>query len=99
MGCCASSNTTDAVQDTRANGQSMGMVPKQYGPQTHGRASVTSGGSISPHNGLSDFNRLPIPTSPTISEENGSIFVARYAYQARTAEDLSFEKGEKLKVS
>lgn len=98
MGCCSSSAATDAVQDKRANGQGMSMVSRQYGPQTHGRVSVTSGGSINPHNGLGDFDRQPLPSPPAIPEDIGSVFIARYAYQARTAEDLSFEKGEKLKV-
>lgn len=37
------------------------------------------------------------PFSPVV-ETQGSVYIARYAYQARTAEDLSFEKGEILKV-
>lgn len=54
-------------------------------------------GMGSPHNG--SFNP-PLPTVPSpVLEDEGSLFIARYAYQARTAEDLSFEKGEKLKVS
>lgn len=40
---------------------------------------------------------LPPIAEPTA--DVGKTFVARYAYQARTAEDLSFEKGEQLIVS
>lgn len=59
------------------------------------RVSVTSynggypAGSVQP-----SFS--PVPESPV---DPGRLFVARYAYQARTAEDLSFEKGEQLIVS
>lgn len=37
------------------------------------------------------------PFSPVV-ETTSNVYIARYAYQARTAEDLSFEKGEILKV-
>ena len=40
---------------------------------------------------------VPLPTELPV--DLGKVFVARYTYQARTAEDLSFEKGEKLHVS
>ena len=33
-----------------------------------------------------------------MSEIKGKVYLARYAYQARTAEDLSFEKGERLLI-
>ena len=39
------------------------------------------------------------PTDPSAVDDMVKVFVARYAYQARTAEDLSFEKGEQLIVS
>ena len=51
-------------------------------------------GSLSYDYGMQSSN---IP--PPVVEEDSSLFVTRYAYQARTAEDLSFEKGEKLRVS
>lgn len=66
-------------------------------PSQH-RISVSSG--VGSHNGSIGYNQPTLPSvPPPLSEEEGSLFVARYAYQARTAEDLSFEKGEKLKVS
>ena len=42
--------------------------------------------------------RLPPmpPDSPTVSEEN--VYLARYSYNARTSEDLSFKKDEKLLI-
>ena len=101
---CVQSKSTDTVQDTRAG--EANKVTRQYGPpQTaqgtqHVRmASITSansGGALSPGptNGMAS---PPIP--PPVPEERGPLFVARFAYQARTSEDLSFEKGEKLRVS
>ena len=58
---------------------------------SNGRGGVISSGAASP------VRDLPgIPGSPT--DEDRKVFVARYGYQARTAEDLSFDKGEKLSV-
>ena len=39
-------------------------------------------------------------TSVAFSPQNddGTFFIARYSYQARTVEDMSFEEGDKLKV-
>ena len=47
---------------------------------------------------VEDGNNGSAHTSSPAAEDEGSLFVARYAYQARTSEDLSFEKGEQLKV-
>ena len=56
-------------------------------------------GNTGPQNGSVGYNSgLPNARS-TSPEDDGSIFITRYAYQARTAEDLSFEKGEKLRVN
>ena len=38
----------------------------------------------------------PVPT--TLPQQERKIFIALYDYDARTAEDLSFKKGEKLEV-
>lgn len=93
---CTSSTATDEVDDTRAGDH--GKVSKQYThPPVQGRISVTSGGSINQNNGLNEFHHQSIPL-PTTPEDTGSTFIARFAYQARTVEDLSFEKGEKLRV-
>ena len=64
-------------------------------PSQH-RISVASG--VGSHNGSVGYGQ-PLPSVPSPLPEDGSLFVARYAYQARTSEDLSFEKGEELKVS
>ena len=93
MGCL---NSTAADQTPKSG---IPYVPPGPTTQSHQppvqRISMIDG----PHNGLG-YNQNPplLPPSPT-PEDDGSIFVARYAYQARTAEDLSFEKGEKLRVS
>lgn len=38
------------------------------------------------------------PAPPPSKENQQKVYLARYAYQARTKEDLSFEKGERLMV-
>nr|AAT67596.1 Src tyrosine kinase 1 [Suberites domuncula] len=87
---CTSSTATDAVQDKRAAEQQ--RVTQQYGPpQTHRMSTLSTG---QPTNG----QVLPPTSPPPLPEDRGSLYIARYAYQARTAEDLSFEKGEKLRV-
>ena len=64
--------------------------------QQHSQHRISVGGSS--HNGSVGYGQ-PLPTvPPQVLEDEGPLFIARYAYQARTAEDLSFEKGEKLKV-
>lgn len=61
------------------------------------RQSVISG-DIGSRNGSLGYNPPQPVVPPPLQEDDGSLFIARYAYQARTSEDLSFEKGEKLKV-
>lgn len=71
---------------------------QQAGQQTsiplHRPSVTTSVGS----NGSVGYPPLTSVPSPLPENEDGSLFIARYAYQARTSEDLSFEKGEHLKV-
>ena len=38
------------------------------------------------------------PIASPMAEPQEKVYITRYAYQARTTEDLSFEKGEKLLV-
>ena len=97
MGCCTSAETKansstgagkHAEQPNGGNTQTPGGLPIH-------RVSIAQlptngaivGGPVSP-GGLD---------SPMVEDET-NVFVARYAYQARTTEDLSFEKGEKLRV-
>ena len=102
MGCCTSSAT-----DAKSNKVSLPepvTTPQQDGNAVQFQTTSLSG---QPTNGTTSFQQLggvdqsdrpTSPSSPTESEMDGTYFVARYAYQARTAEDLSFEKGDKLKV-
>lgn len=99
MGCNQSS-AKEPVREISQPPSSLASQEQQLNAQggapiTH-KISVTSyNGSLhgqgSPHSPLSS-----IP-EPTVDPEK--IFVACYAYQARTSEDLSFEKGEQLTVS
>lgn len=76
---------------TSTSSQPVGITHQTVGQH---RISVSSG--VGSHNGS---NNQPLPSvPPAVLEDEEALFVARYAYQARTAEDLSFEKGEKLKV-
>lgn len=103
MGCCASTAT-----DAKSNKVSL-PVPVNTTPQQDGNALQYQSTSLTgqPTNGTTtafqqggfDQRDMPgAPSSPSLSEMDGTYFVARYAYQARTSEDLSFEKGDKLKV-
>ena len=40
----------------------------------------------------------PLPPSPPVVDNSKPVYIARYSYTARTAEDLSFDKGEKLMI-
>jgi len=102
MGCVTSSAADEtsakgrsATADGGAGGQqAVALSPtsstQQPIPVHSARVSVAS--ASSPYNGGPPVSPMPPPEPP------GQYFVARYAYQARTAEDLSFEKGESLLV-
>ena len=64
--------------------------------QTSNRYSVGSGSTTSPTGGR--YSADPSSAPPPTANNQQKVYVARYAYQARTTEDLSFEKGEKLIV-
>ncbi len=96
MGCL---NSTSADQSTKSG---IPYVPPGPATQPHQppiqRTSVVDGMGGG-HNGMGGYNPNQPPRGPSpVMEDDGTLFVARYAYQARTSEDLSFEKGEKLKV-
>ena len=102
MGCVTSSaadETSGKGKTTTADGgvgrqEAVSLSPtsstQQALPANRARVSVAS--ASSPYNGGPPVSPLP-PQEPP-----GQYFIARYAYQARTAEDLSFEKGESLLV-
>ena len=102
MGCCTSaekkSNSSTgaggtAEQPNGGNAQASGVLPIQPGHRISTTQQPTNGSVVS--GGVSP-RELGSPMSPM--EDEANLFVARYAYQARTTEDLSFEKGEELKV-
>ena len=61
-----------------------------------GRVSIVS--VTSPYNGSVGGPGFEAPSISQTTDPPGKYYIARYAYQARTAEDLSFEKGERLLV-
>ncbi len=96
---CNQSTATDSVHDKAAGDAH--IVSKQYGPPQPGGGPVSTGRGPMPPPGSSNGVPQGLPPTtipPPIVEERGKIYIARFAYQARTAEDLSFEKGEKLRV-
>lgn len=100
MGCSQSSEKEDTVPEK--NHQS--AVPNDYtdsGKQTQVEAAITNNTALvdsktSPN--ADQARELPPvpPESPPPSEEN--VYLARYSYDARTSEDLSFTKGDKLLI-
>ncbi len=93
---CNQSTATDTVHDKSRAGETAN-VSKQYGPpQSSGRGPMPTPGSS---NGVPQVFTGSPAVPPPIPEEKGKMYIARFAYQARTSEDLSFEKGEKLRVS
>ena len=98
MGCCTSAETkttsspgagNPAEQPNGGSNQAPGSLPIHRVSIAQPTNGAIVGGPMSP-------GGLVPPMSPLEDETN--LYVARYAYQARTAEDLSFEKGEKLRV-
>ena len=78
---------------TKPEGVAGGGIPLQA--KTSNSYSMGSGGVTSPSGvGYTDSDSAPPPTA----ENQQKVYMARYAYQARTKEDLSFEKGETLLV-
>ena len=61
-----------------------------------GRVSIIS--VSSPYNGSVGGSGFETSSISQTTNLPGKYYIARYAYQARTAEDLSFEKGERLLV-
>ena len=65
-------------------------------PQTGGLSTFTDPFSDSKSNLHADELPPVPPESPPPSKEN--VYLARYSYNARTSEDLSFTKGDKLLI-
>ena len=101
MGCVQSSSSPPKgnISQPQQTTQNDGTTSGQGQDQRPGRVSVTSyNGSLHTQGMHSPLSTVPeLPSGPP--DDLGKVFIARYAYQARTAEDLSFEKGEQLIVS
>ena len=72
------------------------VKPPESGPQNGSVSSTPSHGAQFQNNMLgADSVNISIPDVPQVT---GKIFVALYDYEARTSEDLSFQKGEQLEI-
>lgn len=99
MGCCQSSGSPPErkiSQPLGAGEQQIVLQPQASNNQLQPRVSVTSYNGNYP--GQTVQPQFPAIAETPTNADIGKLFVARYAYQARTAEDLSFEKGEQLVV-
>jgi len=99
---CLSSKTADKAPKSSIQYVPPGPASQAHQPPIERSSMVDSGGNLgtSPHNGMMGYNQNQPARGPSPPlEDDGTLYVARYAYQARTAEDLSFEKGEQLRVS
>ncbi|XP_065176206.1 tyrosine-protein kinase SRK2-like [Sycon ciliatum] len=102
MGCCCSGG-----EKSSGNHQQNSHQPNQpqqpqnlnftdsHGGPTAGGPSATGGMAGMGGGGPRSLPAAPAPTTPM---SNANIFLALYDYDARTAEDLSFKKGEQLQV-
>lgn len=96
MGCSQSSAKDDEKVDEKR------AVANNYvdnGGQKAVDSTITPATMVQKSNDPpADQRELPPvpPESPPPDEEN--LYLARYSYEARTSEDLSFKKGEKLLV-
>lgn len=101
MGCANSSEK----KDTEADNKKQAAVPNDYtdsGAKNKGEPANNTAEAPGPKmNPPAEATReLPLPPvppeSPPPNEEN--VYLARYSYEARTSEDLSFKKGERLLI-
>ena len=104
MGCCYSKS------DKTSTNISLGEVGQspQHNVATDKNGSVTSPSQVGVtvvNTPPTSINNSAVPLAPTPSKSElidgpstGKVFVALYDYDARTAEDLSFRKGEHLEI-
>lgn len=100
MGCCTSAEKkTKPSPGTGYTSQPDGGVAQIPGQQSQLLPGQRVSIAQQPTNGavVGSISR-ELPPAPSPVEDDTQTFVARFAYQARTSEDLSFEKGEKLKI-
>jgi len=102
MGCTQSSEKKDPPEQPVVKNHQPAAVPNNYtDTNTHNKVELainTSGAAEQKSNLPVETRELPPvpPDSPPPNEEN--LYLARYSYDARTSEDLSFKKGEKLLI-
>lgn len=93
MGCCSSSSSEAKASkyaydsNDGKSGSDVDNRPIHYSPPSNNPPST---------NGHSFHNRVNSHTTPSVPASH--ILVALYDYDARTAEDLSFNKGERLEL-
>ena len=61
-------------------------------------ADAKTNGNAQPSAPVKQLEPLPSVPQNDNAVTKGPIYIARYSYEARTDEDLSFRKGEKLEV-
>ena len=102
MGCCSSSSSDSKskyaydTNDGVTNGSNVDNRQVHYSPPSGNVAPSTNGHSGHHHHQHHTPNRVISQTASTGHPTN--ILVALYDYDARTAEDLSFCKGERLEL-
>ena len=99
MGCSQSSEKVEAEDGKQKQQPSVMNDYIDSGKQNQPEATITAEAAVTKSNPPAESTRElpPVPhESPPPDEEN--LYLARYSYEARTSEDLSFKKGEKLLI-
>ena len=101
MGCCCSSDSKDKSKYAYDTNDSAGNVDNRqihYSPPSANvvpsRVPSTNGHSIASHSG---YHTRSSSHAASVGQPS-HILVALYDYEARTVEDLSFSKGERLEL-
>ena len=94
MGCCGSKKSEPSTQQPY---QPQQQPPAHGGNHFDGPSAGPSSAPIGHGHGHGHGGPGSLPATPQ-QAANTNIFLALYDYEARTAEDLSFKKGEQLQV-
>ena len=86
MGCVSSQNEVPKANSNTTSAYPGGQGMMNSGPQFN--SSGAGGMGIS----------MPPPPPPVQPPQGALMFLGLYQYDARTSEDLSFKKGEKLQI-
>lgn len=99
MGCNQSSEKEDTPPVTNHHHPA---VPNEYVDGENKAVSAVGVNDVTSTNikGPADPSRglPPVPPESPPPEDDSNVFLARFSYEARTSEDLSFSKGEKLLI-